>query len=161
MQELSALITIAIENHPFICNIKYAFQDNSFLYLILELASCGDLRANLRRARGNRVPESVAQFIIAQVAVAVEYCHSKCILHRGKCIRTYLCCMLCELYVCMHVCIYIYTLYTVYLCDIHLCCVRTTCAWISHIVSHISTIYYSISSYVYICIHIPYTIQQT
>lgn len=81
MQELNALI--AIGEHPFICNIKYAFQDTSFLYLILELASCGDLRANLRLARGNRLPEAMAQFIIAQVAVAVAYCHSKRILHRG------------------------------------------------------------------------------
>ena len=36
-------------NHPFICNICYAFQDNENLYLVLELSNGGDLRYHLFR----------------------------------------------------------------------------------------------------------------
>ena len=36
-------------NHPFICNICYAFQDTENLYLILELSNGGDLRYHLFR----------------------------------------------------------------------------------------------------------------
>lgn len=34
-------------NHPFICNICYAFQDEENLYLIVELSNGGDLRYHL------------------------------------------------------------------------------------------------------------------
>ena len=36
-------------NHPFICNICYAFQDEENLYLIIELSNGGDLRYHLFR----------------------------------------------------------------------------------------------------------------
>lgn len=36
-------------NHPFICNICYAFQDTDNLYLVIELSSGGDLRYHLFR----------------------------------------------------------------------------------------------------------------
>ena len=36
-------------NHPFICNICYAFQDTENLYLVIELANGGDLRYHLFR----------------------------------------------------------------------------------------------------------------
>lgn len=34
-------------NHPFICNIFYAFQDFENLYLVLEYAGGGDLRYHI------------------------------------------------------------------------------------------------------------------
>ena len=36
-------------NHPFICNIVYAFQDSENLYLVIELSNGGDLRYHLFR----------------------------------------------------------------------------------------------------------------
>ena len=36
-------------NHPFICNICYAFQDEENLYLVIELSNGGDLRYHLFR----------------------------------------------------------------------------------------------------------------
>ena len=36
-------------NHPFICNICYAFQDEENLYLVVELSNGGDLRYHLFR----------------------------------------------------------------------------------------------------------------
>ena len=36
-------------NHPFICNICYAFQDTENLYLVLKLSNGGDLRYHLFR----------------------------------------------------------------------------------------------------------------
>lgn len=34
-------------NHPFICNICYAFQDQNNLYLVIELCNGGDLRYHM------------------------------------------------------------------------------------------------------------------
>lgn len=34
-------------NHPFICNMCYAFQDSENLYLIMELSSGADLRYHM------------------------------------------------------------------------------------------------------------------
>jgi serine/threonine protein kinase len=80
MTELHALILL--NNHPFICNAKYAFQDMSFLYLVLDLVPGGDMRYNIRQAPNNKFSESVAKFYIAQVLIAVDACHKSNILHR-------------------------------------------------------------------------------
>ena len=67
---------------PFICNAQYAFQDAVYLYLVLDLTTCGDLRVNIRLAKNNRFDETVAKFIATQLFIAVQYCHSLCIIHR-------------------------------------------------------------------------------
>ena len=36
--------------HPFIVNLKYAFQDDYYLYMVLDLMLGGDLRYHLKRS---------------------------------------------------------------------------------------------------------------
>jgi serine/threonine protein kinase len=80
---LSELTSLAIlKEFPFICNVQYAFQDSTYLYLVLDLATNGDLRMNIRRAKDNRFAENICTFFITQIILAVEYC-SLNILHRG------------------------------------------------------------------------------
>ena len=62
-------------------NSHYAFQDESYLYLVLDLARGGDLRYNLS-ASGGRFSEERAKFYVAQVVLALDYLHQIGIIHR-------------------------------------------------------------------------------
>lgn len=63
---------------PFICNIKYSFQDAYHVYMVLDLMTGGDLRVHL----GSPIPEEGTRIIIAEIALALEYLHLKNIVHR-------------------------------------------------------------------------------
>ena len=80
LSELKALALLA--DAPFVCNVHYAFQDECFLYMVLDLAVGGDMRYNLKCAPYYRFSEHRARFYIAQVLLAVEACHQASILHR-------------------------------------------------------------------------------
>ena len=59
-------------NHPFICNICYAFQDTENLYLILELSNGGDLRYHL--FRGERFNEQQTSKIFLIIHHRIYFC---------------------------------------------------------------------------------------
>lgn len=65
--------------HPFICQLRYAFHDSHFLYMILEVATGGTLRANLMQLTLN---EDAVRVIISELACAIDYLHSFGIVHR-------------------------------------------------------------------------------
>lgn len=65
--------------HPFICNLRYGFQEESFFCLILDLASASDLRHQLLKSKFS---EDTIRIWIAELACAVEYLHSRNIVHR-------------------------------------------------------------------------------
>jgi serine/threonine kinase 32/serum/glucocorticoid-regulated kinase 2 len=80
-------------NHPFICNIIYAFQDSDNVYLILELSNGGDLRYHLyRHIKFNEQQTSMLiyiylhiiyiEFIVACLVLALEYLHSIGVIHK-------------------------------------------------------------------------------
>lgn len=81
MTELRALIMLS--DCRFICNIRYAFQDSSHLYMVLELAPGGDMRFNLRAMSAMRFSEEASKNFICQIFTALDYCHRSSILHRG------------------------------------------------------------------------------
>ena len=80
MNELKALILLVDE--LFICSVHYAFQDDRCVYLVLDLAKFGDLRANLKLSPKNRFTEERARFYVCQILLALDSCHKKNILHR-------------------------------------------------------------------------------
>ena len=67
-------------NHPFIINLYYAFQDNEYLYLILDYLSGGDLRFHLKK----RIifTEKQSKFFLANLLLSLEYIHTHNIIHR-------------------------------------------------------------------------------
>jgi len=69
-------------NHRFICNIHYAFQDERYLFLIMDVALGGDMRFHLNHTKQHCFDESRSKMYIASVVLALEYCHSLCVLHR-------------------------------------------------------------------------------
>ncbi|KAJ3122467.1 hypothetical protein HK098_002805 [Nowakowskiella sp. JEL0407] len=67
-------------NHPFMVNLRYAFQDDENMFMVLDLMIGGDLRYHLDRLGG--FPEKVVRFYATELALAFRYLHSKGIAHR-------------------------------------------------------------------------------
>jgi serine/threonine kinase 32 len=66
-------------NHPFLCNLRYSFQDVEYLYLVVDLMNGGDLRFHIQR---KAFTEDAVRFWMAQLACALRYIHSQGIVHR-------------------------------------------------------------------------------
>jgi len=67
-------------DHPFIVNLRYAFQDDENCFFVLDLMLGGDLRFHLERQ--GRLSEDAVRFWTAEIASGVAYLHEKKIIHR-------------------------------------------------------------------------------
>mmetsp|Transcript_9403 Transcript_9403/g.18203 ORF Transcript_9403/g.18203 Transcript_9403/m.18203 type:complete len:358 (+) Transcript_9403:247-1320(+) len=65
---------------PFIVNVYATFQDEYYLYLVLEYSIGGEFFTHLRKA--NRFPNDTARFYAAGVAITFEYLHNRNIVYR-------------------------------------------------------------------------------
>ncbi|TPX77001.1 hypothetical protein CcCBS67573_g01741 [Chytriomyces confervae] len=66
--------------HPFIVNMRYAFQDDEHLLMILDLKLGGDLRFHLTYK--GPFAENRAKFYFQEVSCALNYLHGLKIVHR-------------------------------------------------------------------------------
>lgn len=69
----------AIE-HPLIVNLRYSFQDDENMFMVLDLMLGGDLKFLLRKC--GRMPEEWVQFYCAELIVSLDYLHKQGIVHR-------------------------------------------------------------------------------
>ncbi|KAJ3229252.1 hypothetical protein HDU81_005517 [Chytriomyces hyalinus] len=67
-------------NHPLIVNLRYAFQDDYHMFMVLDLMEGGDLRFHLDKAGG--FSEPVIRTWAAEIVYGIHYLHSKNVLHR-------------------------------------------------------------------------------
>ncbi|KAH7881789.1 kinase-like domain-containing protein [Phlebopus sp. FC_14] len=67
-------------DHPFVVNLRYAFQDDENCFFVLDLMLGGDLRFHLERL--NTVPEETVRFHIAEISSALAFLHENRIMHR-------------------------------------------------------------------------------
>ncbi|KAI9346185.1 kinase-like domain-containing protein [Obelidium mucronatum] len=67
-------------NHPLIVNLRYAWQDDFHMFMVLDLMEGGDLRFHLDKYHG--FPEPVIRGWAAELVFAIDYLHSKNVLHR-------------------------------------------------------------------------------
>ncbi|GJE91076.1 kinase-like protein [Phanerochaete sordida] len=67
-------------DHPFVVNLRYAFQDDENCFFVLDLMLGGDLRFHLERL--GSLPEEVVRYYVAQIASALAFLHEKKIIHR-------------------------------------------------------------------------------
>ena len=67
-------------NHPFIVNMKFAFQDVENLYLVMDLLSGGDLRYHIGIKK--KFTEEQTKFFAACIILGLDYIHTNNILHR-------------------------------------------------------------------------------
>lgn len=66
-------------DHPFLCNLRYSFQDIEYLYLVIDLMNGGDLRFHISR---KTFTEAAVRFWVAELACALRYIHNQGIVHR-------------------------------------------------------------------------------
>jgi serine/threonine protein kinase len=66
-------------NHPFIVNMHFSFQNNNFLYLVIDLLTGGDLRYHFYYKKF--FSEVQTKFFLSCVILGLEYCHSNLIIH--------------------------------------------------------------------------------
>jgi len=66
--------------HPFIVNLRYAFQDDENMFMVIDLMMGGDLRYHLDRLGGFN--EEMVRFFASEISCALNYLHHKNILHR-------------------------------------------------------------------------------
>ncbi|RVE63864.1 hypothetical protein OJAV_G00140710 [Oryzias javanicus] len=64
-----------------ITELHYAFQDDNYLYLAMDYYPGGDLLTLLSKF-GDRIPEAMAQFYLAQMVLAVDSVHRLGYVHR-------------------------------------------------------------------------------
>lgn len=68
-------------DHPFILNLRYAFQTTKRLYLVTEYCDGGDLFDYLKK-RGKPFKEPEGRRIAAEILLALEYIHSLGVVYR-------------------------------------------------------------------------------
>lgn len=73
-------LIMSLVESPFLCHLKYAFESDTELFLVMPFLQGGDLRYHLRE-RG-RMSESTARFYAAEMIVGLEELHSKNIVYR-------------------------------------------------------------------------------
>ncbi|KAF2227316.1 kinase-like domain-containing protein [Elsinoe ampelina] len=66
-------------NHPFLCNLRYSFQDVEYLYIVVDLMTGGDLRFHITR---KTFTEEAIRFWIAELGCALRYIHQQNVVHR-------------------------------------------------------------------------------
>ncbi|KAI8886265.1 kinase-like protein [Backusella circina FSU 941] len=67
-------------DHPFVCRLRFAFQDSDYLYMVADLMLGGDLHFHLTHQP--YFSEEVIRFWFAELASAVKYLHLKRVVHR-------------------------------------------------------------------------------
>lgn len=67
-------------DHPFIVNLRYAFQDDENCFFVLDLMLGGDLRFHLERL--GSLPEETVRFWVAELSSALSFLHVNRIMHR-------------------------------------------------------------------------------
>ncbi|KAK7550017.1 kinase-like domain-containing protein [Phyllosticta citricarpa] len=66
-------------NHPFLCNLRYSFQDIEYLYIVVDLMNGGDLRFHISR---KTFTEDAVRFWVAELGCALRYIHKQGVVHR-------------------------------------------------------------------------------
>lgn len=71
---------MSLLNHSFITKLLHTFQDQRYIYFVLEYACGGELFTRMKKM-GN-FPNLQCQFYAAEIVLALEYLHSKNIVYR-------------------------------------------------------------------------------
>ncbi|KAI8070231.1 kinase-like domain-containing protein [Thamnidium elegans] len=67
-------------DHPFLCRLRFAFQDQDYMYMVTDLMLGGDLHFHL--SRQPYFSEDIIRFWFAELASAIKYLHLKRVVHR-------------------------------------------------------------------------------
>lgn len=80
LSEKDILVELSLDPHPFMVNLVTTFNDEIFIYMVLDYVIGGEFFTYLRNA--HRFESKVAAFYAAQVALIFESLHCKDIIYR-------------------------------------------------------------------------------
>lgn len=63
--------------NPFIVRLVSSFQDDYFIYFVMEFMEGGSLFSHLRNSRRSNMSEDIVRFYASEVILALEYLHEK------------------------------------------------------------------------------------
>ena len=72
---------LVLGDRKWITELYFAFQDDDFLYLVMEYYSGGDI-LTLLSTYDDRMPEEMARFYIAEIVLAIHSIHQLGYAHR-------------------------------------------------------------------------------
>ena len=74
---------LKLANTPFIVNLHFWFQDDDYLYFVLDYAECGDLFNLINTFKETEeLSIEIGRFITAEILVALEFLHENNIIYR-------------------------------------------------------------------------------
>eukprot|EP00696_Hemimastix_kukwesjijk_P014518 gnl/Hemi2/28532_TR9450_c0_g1_i1.p1 gnl/Hemi2/28532_TR9450_c0_g1~~gnl/Hemi2/28532_TR9450_c0_g1_i1.p1 ORF type:complete len:345 (-),score=59.24 gnl/Hemi2/28532_TR9450_c0_g1_i1:166-1200(-) len=77
---LSEKQVLSLVDHPFLVKLHDTFQDDTFLYMVMDFIVGGEMFSHLRAL--GRFTSDMAKFYGAQVVLAFEFLHSRSIVYR-------------------------------------------------------------------------------
>ncbi len=80
MSEKDILTLLSKDPHPFIVSLVSTFNDERYIYMVLDYVIGGEFFTHLRNA--GRFHPDAASFYAAQVVLIFEYVHEKDIIYR-------------------------------------------------------------------------------
>nr|XP_046917424.1 ribosomal protein S6 kinase alpha-5-like [Dermatophagoides farinae] len=72
----------ACQGHGNIVQLNEVFQDDKYMFIVLELLPGGELSSRIRQSTNRRFNERQAWLVFRQLVSAVQYLHSRGIVHR-------------------------------------------------------------------------------
>lgn len=66
--------------HPLIVNLRYSFQDDENMFMVLDLMLGGDLKYHLQTT--GAFPEGAVKVYTAEMVCSIAYLHSQGVVHR-------------------------------------------------------------------------------
>lgn len=71
-----------VSKHPHILTMHHVYEDESYVYIVLDLVRSGDLRKSIYERRGPYYGNNeLVKHVFGQIVDAVDYCHKKGIYH--------------------------------------------------------------------------------
>jgi len=80
--EIERDVLVAHNSFPFIVSLRYAFQDDKYAFLALDLIRGGSLRQLIETSPGFRLEKQQVRLYVAEIVLALECLHEHEIIYR-------------------------------------------------------------------------------
>ncbi|CAL8078310.1 unnamed protein product [Calicophoron daubneyi] len=80
-EERDVMVKAMVQNSPWIAKLHHTFQDEKFLYFLMDFYNGGDMLTMLSKF-DDRIPENIARFYITEIILAIDCLHQLGYLHR-------------------------------------------------------------------------------
>lgn len=80
-EERDVMVKALVQNSPWIARLHHTFQDEKFLYFLMDFYNGGDMLTMLSKF-DDKIPEDIARFYVAEIVLAINSLHSLGYVHR-------------------------------------------------------------------------------